>query len=171
MTVFFYIGAILAANWLSSQLAPISVLGVMVSLGTFTIGLTFIFRDLVQNQFGRGKTYGFIALAMGLSALMAMGLGDGLPVVIASAIAFTVSETTDTEIYSRLKLPMYWRVWWSGLVGGILDSSIFLIIGLSPLGMGFIPWSAIPAAIVAQAGIKALMQAGGAVTIRIVKGK
>ncbi len=165
MSIVFYIAAILAANYLSSMFAPIEIGPFLISLGTFTIAFSFILRDLVQNRYGRVKTYRFITLAMVLSVVMALTLGDGIPIVIASACAFLVSETTDTEIYSRLKLPMHWRVWWSGVVGGILDSSVFVILGLSPIGMGFIPWQLIPMAIIGQAMFKIVMQGFGAVWV------
>ena len=73
-----------------------------------------------------------------------------------------VSETTDTEIYSRLRLPISLRVLYSGLVGGVVDSVLFVLIGLSPLGAGFLPWEAVGSAIVGQILVKTAMQALGA---------
>ncbi|NLI13523.1 VUT family protein [Pelotomaculum propionicicum] len=171
MSIFFYILSILLANFLSAQIPPLQLGPLLISPGTFTIAASFILRDLVQNRYGRRKTYYFIVLALILSAITAKALGDPLTIVIASACAFAASESSDTEIYSRLKLPMAWRVWWSGLAGGILDSGIFVIIGLSPLGMGFIPWQLIPVAIIGQALFKIIMQGIGAVAIAVyVKG-
>lgn len=131
-------------------------------MGTFFIGATFILRDLVQNKYGRKKTYGLIALALLLSAIVSASLGDTLLIVAASALSFLLSETADTEIYSRLKLPMAWRVFYSGIVGGILDSAVFVIIGLSPLGANILPWEAVPAAIIGQIIVKTVLQLIGA---------
>lgn len=167
--VFLYIGAILAANFLSTYFAPVKIGPFLISLGTFTIAFSFIFRDLVQNKFGRVKTYVFIFLALVLSAITAKALGDPLAVVYASAAAFLISETTDTEIYTRLKLPMHWRVWWSGVVGGCLDSVVFVVLGLGPWGMNFLSWQVIPMAILGQALFKVVMQGIGAFIISIVK--
>jgi uncharacterized PurR-regulated membrane protein YhhQ (DUF165 family) len=167
LSIIFYISAILIANYLSASFAPLQIGPFLISPGTFTIAASFILRDLVQNRYGRRKTYGFIVLALLLSAVTAKSLGDPMAIVIASACAFAVSETTDTEIYTRLKLPMAWRVWWSGLAGGILDSGVFVILGLSPLGMGFIPWQFIPMAIIGQALFKIAMQGAGAIIIAI----
>lgn len=167
MSILFYVFSILLANFLSAQIPPLQMGPFLISPGTFTIAASFILRDLVQNRYGRRKTYYFIVLALILSAITAKALGDPLTIVIASACAFAASESSDTEIYSRLKLPMAWRVWWSGLAGGILDSGIFVIIGLSPLGMGFIPWQTIPIAIIGQALFKIAMQGIGAVAIAI----
>ena len=86
-------------------------------------------------------------------------------IVAASALSFAIAETADTEIYTRLNLPMAWRVFYSGIVGGLLDSVVFVIVGLSPLGAGFIPWEAVPAAIVGQVIVKTVIQMLGALIL------
>ena len=170
MTVLFYMVAILAGNWLSSTFAPVNIGPFLISLGTFTIGATFILRDLVQQKHGRFGAYVLIFISLGLSVIISLILKNGLPVVFASAVAFAVSETTDTEIYTRLKLPVHWRIWWSGFAGGILDSAVFIVLGLSPLGMNFMPWSVVPMAIIGQSLIKLTMQAVGSGIIKVVGG-
>jgi queuosine precursor transporter len=168
MRIFLYLISIITANVVTAAFAPLNLGVFIVPMGTLLIGATFIFRDLVQNQYGRKKTYAFIALALILSALVSYLLGDTLLIVLASALSFAVAETTDTEIYSRLKLPMAWRVFYSGLVGGLLDSVIFVIIGLSPLGANFLPWEAVPFAIVGQVIVKTVIQAIGALILNLV---
>jgi queuosine precursor transporter len=168
MRILLYLVSIIAANVVTAKFAPLNLGIFIVPMGTLLIGATFIFRDLVQNQYGRKKTYGFIGLALILSAIFSYSLGDTLLIVFASALSFAISETSDTEIYSRLKLPMAWRVFYSGLVGGLLDSVIFVIIGLSPLGAGFLPWEAVPFAIAGQAIVKTIIQGLGAVVLNAV---
>jgi len=137
-------------------------------MGTLFVGATFIFRDLVQNKYGRAKTYAFIFTALLLSALISFSLGDTLMIVAASALSFLIAETADTEIYTRLKLPMAWRVFYSGIVGGFLDSVVFVLIGLSPIGAGFLPWEAVPAAIIGQVVVKTVIQSIGALLLNQV---
>ncbi|ERM19692.1 hypothetical protein P615_10110 [Brevibacillus laterosporus PE36] len=86
--------------------------------------------------------------------------------MFASIITFAVSETTDTEIYSRLKLPFHLRVAYSGIVGGVLDSIIFVVIGLSPLGANILPWTAVFLAIVGQIIVKTLVQLVAAIVVK-----
>lgn len=163
--VIFYLICIVTANVVTASLAPFHFGIFIVPMGTFFIGATFILRDLVQNKYGRKKTYGLIALALLLSAIVSASLGDTLLIVAASALSFLLSETADTEIYSRLKLPMAWRVFYSGIVGGILDSAVFVIIGLSPLGANILPWEAVPAAIIGQIIVKTVLQLIGALIL------
>lgn len=174
MRILFYLISIITANVVTAAFAPFQLGVFIVPMGTLLIGATFIFRDLVQNKYGRKKTYLFIAVALVLSALVSFLLGDTMLIVVASAISFAVAETADTEIYSRLNLPMSWRVFYSGVVGGMLDSVIFVIIGLSPLGANFLPWEAVPAAILGQVIVKTIIQSIGALLLnpinKMVKG-
>ncbi|MEK3889399.1 VUT family protein [Bacillus sp. FSL K6-3431] len=168
MRLISYLVAIVIAIVVTASFAPLSLGVFIVPMGTFLIGATFILRDLVQNKYGRNKTYIAIVVALIISALVSFLLGDTLLIVLASAISFAVSETTDTEIYTRLKLPIAWRVFYSGLVGGFFDSTIFVIIGLSPLGANFIPWEAVPFAIFGQLFVKTIIQGMGALILNRV---
>ena len=161
MRIFCYLVSIVIANVVTARFAPLEMGMFIVPIGTFFVGATFIFRDLVQNKYGRKKTYFFIFIALFLSAAVSFSLGDTLMIVAASALSFIISETADTEIYTRLKLPMAWRVLYSSIVGGLLDSTVFVIVGLSPLGAGFLPWAAVPAAIVGQVIVKTALQLVG----------
>jgi queuosine precursor transporter len=165
MRIFLYLISIVTANVITAAFAPLTLGMSIVPMGTLLIGATFIFRDLVQNKYGRAKTYMFIGAALVLSSIVSFILGDTLLIVFASALSFAVAETTDTEIYTRLKLPMSWRVFYSGLVGGLLDSVLFVIIGLSPIGANFLPWEAVPAAILGQVIVKTIIQAIGAMLL------
>ncbi|MFC4597626.1 VUT family protein [Cohnella hongkongensis] len=163
-----YLLAIVAANVVTAANAPIRIGYLIIPAGSFLIGATFIFRDLVQNAIGRRNTYIVIATAMAASALSSFLLDDTLWIVGASALTFLFSETADTEIYTRLRLPMSLRVLYSGMVGGAVDSVVFVVVGLSPLGAGFLPWSLVGYAIAGQIAVKAGMQLVGAVTIQLL---
>lgn len=168
MRISLYLISIVIANVVTARFAPVNLGMFIVPMGTLFVGATFIFRDLVQNKYGRKKTYFFIFTALVLSAIVSYMLGDTLMIVAASALSFVVAETADTEIYTRLKLPLAWRVFYSGIVGGLLDSAIFIILGLSPLGAGFIPWEAVPAAILGQVIVKTIVQMIGALILNWV---
>lgn len=169
MRIFLYLISIVIANVVTAGFAPMHFGIFIIPMGTLLVGATFILRDVVQNKYGKVKTYQFIGTALLLSALVSFYLGDTLLITLASAISFAISETTDTEIYSRLKLPMSWRVFYSGIVGGFLDSVIFVIIGLSPLGANFLPWEAVPAAIAGQVIVKTIIQGLGALILNQVQ--
>jgi len=166
MRILLYLLSIVIANVVTARFAPLQFGAFIIPMGTLFVGATFIFRDLVQNKYGRAKTYVFILIALLLSATVSYLLGDTLMIVLASALSFAIAESADTEIYTRLKLPMAWRVFYSGIVGGLFDSVVFVIIGLSPLGAGFIPWEAVPSAIVGQIVVKTIIQTIGALVLK-----
>ncbi|WP_209848246.1 VUT family protein [Paenibacillus sediminis] len=169
MLILLYLVAITLANVVTASFAPLSLGALIVPAGSFLIGVTFILRDLVQNAVGRAKTYTTIVVAMVLSAVTSYLLGDTLWIVFASAVTFLISESTDTEIYTRLNLPMSLKVMYSGIVGGIIDSVVFIIIGLSPLGAGFLPWDAVGYAILGQIIVKTVLQLIGALIVGMIE--
>jgi queuosine precursor transporter len=166
LLIILYLLAIALANVITANNDPIMWGKLIIPAGSFLIGATFILRDLVQNAVGRKNTYLAIGAAMVLSAATSFALKDTLWIVAASAATFLCSETADTEIYTRLKLPMSLKVLYSGVVGGVLDSVIFVIIGLSPLGAGFLPWSLVGYAIAGQIVVKLALQFAGALVVQ-----
>lgn len=167
LRVLLYLAVIVFANVITAKFPPFEWGMFIIPYGTLFIGVTFILRDLVQKKYGRAKTYVFILTALVLSAISSYLLGDTLWIVFASALSFLISETTDTEIYSRLKVPFTMRVLYSGIVGGILDSVVFVVIGLSPIGAGFLPWNLVGYAILGQITFKIIMQFVG---VGVIKG-
>lgn len=169
MYILFYVAAIILANVVTASFAPLNLGVFIIPYGTLLIGLTFMLRDFVQREHGREVTYKVIGLALLLSAISSWLLGDTLWIVFASAISFAISESTDTEIFTRLKKSLASRVLVSGLVGGLLDSAIFVIVGLSPIGAGFVPWEFVPMAIAGQVIVKSVLQMIGVLAISKLK--
>lgn len=172
MRIALYILSIVIANIVTARFAPLDLGLLIIPWGTLLVGCTFIFRDLVQQQIGRKKTYFVILIALMLSAISSFILGDTLWIAFASAFSFLISEASDTEIFTRFKGSFANRVLFSGIVGGVLDSAIFAIIGLSPIGAGYLPWEVVPYAILGQALVKCFMQFIGVLAIKsFIKGE
>lgn len=172
MRIFLYLVSVVSANIVTARFAPMSFAGFIVPMGTLFIGVSFILRDLTQMKYGRRMAYITIFLALILSALLSAAMGDTLLVVLASAVSFAISETLDTEVFTRLKRSYRSKVLFSGVVGGILDSSVFVLIGLSPLfGANIVPWPAVASAILGQVIVKTLLQLLGVGVLIGVKEK
>lgn len=155
MKIFLYIIAIVFANILTAQFPPFKFFGLLIPQGTFLIGLTFVLRDHVQIQYNRKITYYVIGIALILSAISTVILGNGINIVIASAISFAISELTDTEIFTRWKGSIKSRIIISGTIGSLLDSIAFTLIAGFPIqGM------------IGQLVVKTVMQFIGGLFIR-----
>jgi uncharacterized PurR-regulated membrane protein YhhQ (DUF165 family) len=156
--ILIYFLLIVIANVLTARFAPMDLGLFLVPYGTLFIAASFFVRDFIQQKFGRKKTYHVIFLALSFSAITSYLLKDPLWIVFASVITFAISETTDTEIFTRLKTNFANRVLISGLIGTFLDSTIFVIIGLSPIGAGFLQWEFVFMAIMGQIFVKYIVQ-------------
>lgn len=157
---FLYLLSIAAANVLTAKCSPISLLGggLLIPAGSLLAGATFVLRDLVQVKHGRQMAYHVIFGAFALSWALSIALGDAAFVPVASLLAFMASEIADTEIFSRAKRSFVWRVLVSGIIGGTLDSIIFVLVGLSPLTSGALTWGQVPFAVIGQTAVKAMVQ-------------
>jgi uncharacterized PurR-regulated membrane protein YhhQ (DUF165 family) len=81
-------------------------------------------------------------------------------------VAFAVSESLDTEVFTRLDRPFAFRVAVSGLIGGLIDTAVFVLIALSPLWSGILTWGQVPRAILGVYLVKAVLQLVGAAVLR-----
>lgn len=163
MRIVLYLLSIVVANAVTASLPPMNLFGFIVPMGTWLIGLSFVLRDFVQMKYGRKGAYLAILSALILSAIWMVAHGDIWQVVAASAISFAISESSDTEMFTRLNRSYPVKVLLSGLVGSVLDSALFVLVGLSPLfGANIVPWPFVASAILGQVLVKAVMQAAGA---------
>jgi uncharacterized PurR-regulated membrane protein YhhQ (DUF165 family) len=166
-----YLLLIAAANLLTAKLNPLVLAGgvLIVPVGSVLAGAVFVLRDIVQLRHGKRKTYTTILWAALVSAVMSRALGDTAHVAAASVVAFFASEAVDTEIFSRVRASLAARVLLSGAVGGCLDSALFVVLGLSPLGANMLPWEAVPFAVLGQVLVKIAVQIPAAIYLLIRK--
>jgi uncharacterized PurR-regulated membrane protein YhhQ (DUF165 family) len=163
-----YITTIVAANIITAGTAPLMAGPFIIPWGTFLIGGTLVLRDAVQIRFGRRVSYIAIAVALVASAVSSHALGDTLAITAASAVAFAFSESVETEIFSRFRALLAVRIFWSGTVSSLIDSVLFIVLGLSPLTTGIVPWPFIPMAILGQYIVKtAMVSIGSGVSLRV----
>src|SRR5699024_3812215 len=133
-----YLLSIILANVITARFAPFELGPLIIHYGTLFIGLTLVIRVMVQNRFVSFRMY--------------------ILIVFASTLSFIISETADTEIYTRFKIPFVRRVFYSGVVAGFLDSAVFVIVGIGPLGLHYVPWALVPYAVLGQWVAKVVMQ-------------
>ena len=133
-----YAATIPAANWMISNvgycsdngpcLIPVGF-GLMAPSGVLMIGLALILRDFVQLQLG--WKWGLLAIALG-SAVSWFVAPPAL--VIASVLAFAISELSDFAVYTPLAKRRLWLAFLaSGVVGSIVDSAVFLWVAFGSL--------------------------------------
>lgn len=155
-----YLFTIILSNLVTARYNPFILWDgiLIVPAGSIFAGAVFVLRDLVQMKHGKQNTYKMILAAVILSGCMSVAMGDTSHIAAASAVAFIASESIDTEIFSRMKKSLMARIILSGIVGGIVDSALFVLFGMSPLGANMIPWGKVPSAVLGQVMAKAVAQ-------------
>jgi len=122
-----FLGCIPLANWMIGLL-PVAP-GLMAPSGVLTVGFALVLRDLVQRLLGR--SWGLVAVLLGtaVSALVADG-----NLVLASGVAFLLSEFSDFAVYTPLQQRgLMVAVLASSGVGLVVDSLVFLSLAFHSL--------------------------------------
>lgn len=120
------------ANWLIGHVGTVCVPqgpclvpvlpGLMAPSGVLAAGAALVLRDVVQRCLGKGFGLGAIVAGSAISALLAPA-----PVVLASSLAFLLSEAADFAVYTPLqRRGLVLAVVLSSCVGLVIDSVVFL---------------------------------------------
>jgi uncharacterized PurR-regulated membrane protein YhhQ (DUF165 family) len=129
-----------AANWLIGNvgtacvapqgpcLVPVAP-GIMAPSGVTMVGVALVLRDLLQRRLGTAVSAVAIVLGAALSALVAPPA-----LVLASAVAFLLSELADLAVYTPLaRRRLVAAVIASGGAGLVIDSIVFLWLAFGSL--------------------------------------
>lgn len=128
-----------AANWMVGHVGQVCVAngpcvvpvapGIMAPSGVLMIGAALVLRDLVQRRLGVAFGLGAIIVGAALSA----GLAPP-SLVIASAVAFLLSEGADFLVYTPLaRRRLVLAVVASSAAGLVVDSIVFLWLAFGSL--------------------------------------
>ncbi|MFC2170712.1 VUT family protein [Calditrichota bacterium] len=123
-----YILLIIAANILASLWIVPLPFNLSVPAGVFLFAPIFTMRDRIQVDRGVRWIYGLILLAGVLSWLTGLATGSSLlsKISIAGFIAFLLSETLDTIIFTIFRKSFTIRALASNFVSALLDSALFI---------------------------------------------
>jgi len=133
-----FLATVPAANWMIGHVGtcipngpcvvPVGF-GLSAPAGVLMIGLAMVLRDALHETMGRK----WVAVAITVGACLSVGLAP-LQLAGASGIAFLLSEYADFAIYEPLrKRKLVLAVLLSGLVGGVVDSAVFLWLAFGSL--------------------------------------
>lgn len=101
----------------------------MAPSGVLTVGVALVLRDVVQRCLGLSAGLAAIALGTAASVLVAPGA-----LVVASGVAFALSELADCAVYTPLqRRRLLLAVVASSLAGLVVDSVVFLILAFGSL--------------------------------------
>jgi uncharacterized PurR-regulated membrane protein YhhQ (DUF165 family) len=139
LAVIAYFACIPAANWMMGNVGTVCVPhgpclipvapGLMAPSGVLMVGFALVLRDLVQRSFGA-----LVALLAVLIGTAASSLIAPTELVIASGVAFLLSELADFAVYTPLqRRGLVLAVVASSAVGLVVDSFVFLLLAFHNL--------------------------------------
>jgi uncharacterized PurR-regulated membrane protein YhhQ (DUF165 family) len=128
-----------AANWLIGHVGTACVQhgpcvvpvapGLMAPSGVMMVGVALVLRDLVQRRLGTALSVLAILFGTGISALLAPPA-----LILASGVAFLLSEFADLAVYTPLaRRRLVIAVVASSVVGLVVDSIVFLWLAFGSL--------------------------------------
>jgi len=128
-----------AANWLIGHVGTMCIAngpcvvpvapGLMAPSGVMMVGVALVLRDLVQRRLGAVMSALAILCGTALSALLAPP-----SLVVASGVAFLLSEFADLAVYTPLaRRRLVLAVVASSVVGLVVDSIVFLWLAFGSL--------------------------------------
>lgn len=134
-----YLATIPAANWMIGNVGTFCVpqgpclipvgFGLTAPSGVLLVGLALVLRDAVQERMGAAFAVYAILLGAALSAFVAPPA-----LVLASMLAFLLSELADLFVYTPLRQRrLVTAVVASGVAGAVVDSAVFLLIAFGSL--------------------------------------
>ena len=148
-----FVAALIAANLLGSKIT--TILGVSVSVGIFAYPLTFLITDSIEEVFGKEKAkqlmYGALIAQILVLIIVAVAIkmppatrfehneayglifGNSIRIIIASLIAFFLSQTHDIWAFSFWKKQTRGKFLWlrnnlSTFISQFIDTTLFMFI-------------------------------------------
>ena len=134
-----YVAVIVGANWMighvgtpipGAHVLPVGF-GLQAPSGVYLAALAFVARDVLQRVGGAKAGVAAILVGAGISAFVASA-----HLAFASGATFLLSETCDFLIYTPLQRRSFpLAVLASGVVGDLVDSTVFLTLAGIPLAL------------------------------------
>ena len=157
-----FVSALILANLLGSKVT--TIFGIVTSVGIFAYPITFLVTDIVEEVRGRKATKvfiyaGFVSLLISF-ALVWIGInihpasfyehneayrtvfGSSMRIIIASMVAFLISQTHDVWAFNFWKEKTKGKYLWlrnnlSTIASQLIDTAIFTTIAFYQVSPGF----------------------------------
>lgn len=124
-----YIATIVAANLLTAHLDLVHLGPVVVTAGTFAIGLSFVARDALHEATRRRIVIAAIVVGAAISGALSPA-----QLAVASGATILVAELADMAVFTRLRERTRLGAWIaSNVVAAPIDSLLFLWLAGFPI--------------------------------------
>lgn len=162
-----YIALIVISNMVTIWFKPISIGPILVPPSSWFMGFTFLLINLISTKESKLWTSSLIWVGLGITSSICFTQQLSQSIVIASGVAFIVSQYISNLLFDNFKKgynDSFLNFICSSL-GSLIDAALWIVLGLSPLGIGSVLWSGVIWAILGQVIVQSILQRAALVFI------
>ena len=149
--LYFIVGIL--ATLVTVRFKPLDLGIIAIPPSSWVMGFTFLLITLIAEKYGNQVASKMIWILLVLTSIICFILGYSQMLVLASGVAFVAGQFATKFIYNITKHSLL-----SSMVGSLIDAIIWILLGLSPIGIGSVPWSMFIYAVAGQILIQFIMQ-------------
>ena len=149
--LYFLVGIL--ATLVTVWFKPLDLGIIAIPPSSWVMGFTFLLITLIAEKYGNQVASKMIWILLVLTSIICFILGYSQMLVLASGVAFVAGQFATKFIYNITKHSLL-----SSMVGSLIDAIIWILLGLSPVGIGSVPWSMFIYAVAGQILIQFIMQ-------------
>lgn len=162
-----YIVLVVVANLVTIFYKPTILLGLVVPPSSWFMGFTFLLINLISKYESKRFTGSLIWIGLGLTSLICFVQSLPQSIVVASGLAFVISQWLSNFLFKywrrksvgdRIAVTPSWINPSASFIGSTVDATIWIILGLSPLGIGSVSWGEVPLAVLGQVIVQGILQ-------------
>lgn len=151
--VILYLISGIMATLVTIWFKPLDLGLIAIPPSSWVMGFTFLFITIIADRLGNKVAGNMIWILLILTSFICALMDYSQGIVFASGIAFLVGQLTTKGLYSMTKHSLI-----SSMTGSFVDAVIWILLGLSPIGIGSVPWSMFGSAVIGQVAIQFLKQ-------------
>lgn len=148
-----YFTAGILATLVTVWFKPLDLGIIAIPPSSWVMGFTFLLISLITEKYGTKVASKMIWILLALTSIICFWLGYSQMLVIASGVAFVTGQFATKFLYSLTDNSLT-----SSMTGSMIDAIIWILLGLSPIGIGSVPWSMFIFAVVGQVVVQFIMQ-------------
>lgn len=150
--ILYFIAGILA-TLVTVWFKPLDLGLIAIPPSSWVMGFTFLLITLIAEKYGDKVASKMIWILLALTSIICFLLGYSQMLVIASGVAFVAGQFATKFLYSIADNSLT-----SSMTGSMIDAIIWILLGLSPIGIGSVPWDMFIFAVVGQVLVQFIMQ-------------
>ena len=170
-----YVALVVISNLVTIYFKPVTILGLVVPPSSWFMGFTFLLINLISSTRSKRFSGSLIWIGLAITSIICFAQNLSQAIVVASSLAFIVSQKLSNFLFrywtsktnpNGLNPNQSWINPVSSFIGSTTDAAIWIILGLSPLGIGSVSWIEVPSAILGQVIVQGVLQAGASRILR-----